>query len=256
MFANAPSALPFWHLLTRLGEAQILLPAAALAVLALVRQPQGRTLAAWWLAALAAAVALTTASKLAFIGWGLGWPALDFTGISGHSMFAAAVYPLLLGTLAPRSPRSLPALALGLGALLALLIGMSRVVVQAHSVSEVVAGLLLGGAVGAVAIGRVHLPLLHFSPWVALSAALWLSAAPVHAPASQSHAMVTRLALALSGRPTPYTRAELRRSGPACLAKTRPSAGNAWEATPQSAGAPSATAAGPASSTVIGPRPL
>ena len=42
----------------------------------------------------------TTASKVAFIGWGLGLSALDFTGISGHAMIASAVYPLLLGTLA------------------------------------------------------------------------------------------------------------------------------------------------------------
>ncbi len=224
MFATAADASTFWHLLTRLGEAQILLPAGALAVLALVRRPQGRLLAFWWLAALTAAVALTTASKLAFIGWGLGWPALDFTGISGHAMFAAAVYPLLLGTLAPRSPRTLPMLAMALGALLALMIGVSRWVLQAHSVSEVVAGLALGGAVGAVAIGRVHLPLLHFSPWAALVAAAWLMAAPANAPASQSHTTVTRLALALSGRPAPYTRADMRRAAPTQGAKPAPAA--------------------------------
>jgi hypothetical protein len=34
---------------------------------------------------------------------------------------------------------------------------------------------------------------------------------PVHAPASNSHALVTRMALALSGRHNPYTRDELRR---------------------------------------------
>ena len=246
---------PFWQLLTRLGEAQILLPAGALAVLALVRQPQGRPLAAWWLAALAAAAALTTASKLAFIGWGLGWPSLDFTGISGHAMFAAAVYPLLLSTLAPRQPRYLPALALTLGALLALLIGASRVAVQAHSVSEVLAGLLLGGAVGAVAVGRVCLPVLRFSPGVALTAVAWLAVAPIHAPASQSHAIVTRLALTLSRRPAPYTRTEAPHSEPA--KSPRPNAGMPGRHRLQSAGAPSATATAAApSDTVIGPLPL
>jgi hypothetical protein len=60
--------LPFWRVLSRLGEAQILLPAAALSILTLVRQRQGRPLAGQWLATLAVAVALTTASKVAFIG--------------------------------------------------------------------------------------------------------------------------------------------------------------------------------------------
>ena len=30
------------------------------------------------------------------IGWGIGWAPLDFTGFSGHAMFAAALMPLLL----------------------------------------------------------------------------------------------------------------------------------------------------------------
>jgi hypothetical protein len=44
-----PSSLHFWHLLTRLREAQILLPAALLAALALLRRPDARPLAAWWM---------------------------------------------------------------------------------------------------------------------------------------------------------------------------------------------------------------
>jgi membrane-associated phospholipid phosphatase len=214
MFLTDADAMPWWQLLTRLGEAQILLPAGALAVLALLRQAPSRSMAIRWLAALAVAAGLTTASKLAFIGWGLGWPGLNFTGVSGHAMFAAAVYPLLLGTLAPRRPRVLPVLALALGALLAGLIGLSRLAVQAHSVSEVVAGLALGAAVVAVALGQMHLPTLRISPWVPVTAAVWLFIMPAHAPPSQSHALVTRLALAVSGHPLPYTRADLHRKTP------------------------------------------
>ncbi len=239
-------ALPWWPLLTRMGEAQILLPAAALAVLALLRQPQSRAMAVRWLSALAVAALLTTASKLAFIGWGLGWPSLNFTGVSGHALFAAAVYPLLLGTLAPRTPRLLPVLALALGALLAGLVGWSRLVVQAHSVSEVVAGLALGAAVCAVALGRLHLPPLRFSPWLAVTAAVWLFITPTQAPPSQSHALVTRLALTLSGRLLPYTRADLRRP---VTPKSAQSPGL------QSAGAPSVISFTP-STVVIGPLPL
>jgi hypothetical protein len=39
----------------------------------------------------------------------------------------------------------------------------------------------------------------------------WLVLTPVHAPASNTHGMVTRLALALSGRDHPYTRHDLQR---------------------------------------------
>lgn len=209
----------WWHLLTRLGEAQILLPAAALALLALLRDAPGRRLALWWTGLGGAAVLATTASKVAFIGWGVGSAALDFTGVSGHAMFAAAIYPLLLGAMAPSLGRWLspthrvsPAtvwVAVACGAALAAAIGVSRVVVQAHSVSEVLAGLLLGGAVCAVALWHSQPPRRALTPWVPALVAAWLALMPGLASASRTHPLVTRLALALSGHERPYTRAEL-----------------------------------------------
>ena len=44
---------------------------------------------------------------------------------------------------------------------------------------------------------------------------------PMHAPASISHALATRMTLALSGRPNPYTRDELLRNVPASPMKPR-----------------------------------
>lgn len=238
MSLTDPAFLLFWHLVTRLGEAQILLPAAALAILALVDQRQGRPLARRWLVTLVAAAVLTTASKVAFIGWGIGWAALDFTGISGHAMFAAAVYPLLLGTLAPARPRFVPGLAIAAGAALALLVGVSRVTVQAHSWSEVAAGLTLGGAVGMVSLMRGSLTDFRVRLWVPLASAAWLLVMPIQAPASTTHALVTQVALALSGRPNPYTRDELRRTVPASPMKPRADASGRALGSP---GTPTAT---------------
>ena len=172
---NDHRAAQAWHLFTRLGEAQILLPALLLLGLALLRRPAGRPLALWWAGALSAAALLTTVTKLAFIGWGIGWPALDFTGISGHAMFAAATYPLLLGVLAPARWRW-PAVAAG--AVLATLLGASRVVVDAHSVSESIAGVLVGGAASAVALARAGLPSAGLSLAPAAAAALWFAFTP------------------------------------------------------------------------------
>jgi len=202
-----PDTLTLWHLFTRLGEAQILLPAALLAMALLLRQRPGRPLVAWWLATLAAAVLLTTITKVAFIGWGIGLPALDFTGISGHAMFAAAIYPLLLGTLAPPRLRW-PAVALG--TVLAVAIGVSRLAVNAHSVSEVVAGLVLGGAVSGGVLARAGLLRVGLSAWVPVLALAWFTVTPSLAPPSNSHGLVTRLALALSGQPQPYVRGQWR----------------------------------------------
>jgi hypothetical protein len=83
--------------------------------------------------------------------------------------------------------------------------------VGAHSVSEVLAGLLLGAAVSAVALTMVRLPRALFAPIVPVAVVLWLTLMPVHAPASRTHSMVTRLSLSLSGHKTPYTRNDMLR---------------------------------------------
>lgn len=203
----------FWPLITRLGEAEILLPAMLLMLAALVRQAESRPLAWSWTLLLAAAVGLTTASKVAFLGWGVGSAPLDFTGISGHSMFAAAVYPLLAGLLAGRAPRWGRACAIGAGIALALLVGLSRVMVGAHSPTEVIAGLALGSAVGALGVRGAGLPRLRLGPVLPATLALWLAWTPAHAPASRTHSAVTEIALTLSGRQSPWQRTDLSRHG-------------------------------------------
>lgn len=212
MFLPDPIHLPLWQLVTRLGEAEILLPAALVAALTLVWRAHARPLVLWWMALLGSAALLTTLSKLAFMGWGLGWAEINFTGISGHAMFAAAIYPLLLGTLAAHAPRRVRQLAIGAGFALAAVVAYSRVVVGAHSYSEALAGALLGAGVSAVVLSVANLPRTLIGPLLPLAMGLWLSLMPVHASASYTHSAVTRLALALSGRDAPYTRADLLRA--------------------------------------------
>jgi len=201
-----------WSLIGRLGEAQLLLPAALVLAWWLARRSEGRALVQWWLPLLALAGAATTVTKVAFIGWGVGNADLDFTGVSGHAMFAAAVYPLLgAASAASRAPRWRRAALLG-GYAFALLIGVSRVVDGAHSVSEVVAGLALGGAASALALRFAHAPPTRMPLLLPAALALWLAVTPATAPASPTHSLVTRLALGLSGHTRPYTRSQMHRA--------------------------------------------
>jgi membrane-associated phospholipid phosphatase len=200
----------FWHLLTRLGELQILLPVALIACLVLWRQSAARPLAFWWLTYLGLATLATTASKIAFIGWGIGIAELNFTGVSGHAMLAAAIYPLLLGIAASQAPPGGQKIAIAAGFMLALLVGISRLVVGAHSVSEVLAGLLLGGAVSTLTILHTRLPRdLIAGPVIPIIACAWLIIMPVQGPPTQTHSMVTRLSLSLAGTTVAHTRNEL-----------------------------------------------
>lgn len=205
------SSYTLWNLISRLGEAQILLPAALLALAWMFRRDGGRRPVLWWLALLATAVLLTTASKVAFLGFGLGSARLNFTGISGHAMFACVVYPLLAGmlgsALSPGGRRN----ALLAAYALALLVAASRWVIGVHTASEVAAGVLVGGAASAAALMLARLP--HTAVGLAVPALLlvWMAAMPLNAPASRTHDWVTSLSLKLSGRAAPYTRSEMLR---------------------------------------------
>lgn len=198
-----------WHPLTRLGEMTLLMPAALLAALLLWHDDITRPLARRWLIWLVVGALFTTVTKLAFLGWGVGIAALDFTGVSGHAMFAAAIYPTLVVTLASRLWPLSQRVWLALGVLLAVAVGFSRIQVGAHSLSEVIAGLAVGGAVSAMALLFKPLP-RNVSGWLApLLVAAWLLVSPLHAPPSPTHSWVIKLSLLLAGKDSPYTRTEM-----------------------------------------------
>lgn len=206
-----------WWTITYLGSSSLLLPVCGLVLWGwwFDRGPHTRRGALRFAVALALGVLITLASKVAFLGWGIGVYAWDFTGFSGHAMLAAALLPMLFYSLAGvvRNPTTQPrrlVLVTAVGAALALLVAVSRVVLGAHSVSEVVLGGALGAAVAATGLYAVwphtvrHVT-LYIAPLVLLGA--------LHSPAATfipGRSMEVRLALALSGHSRPFTRVQWR----------------------------------------------
>lgn len=201
--------LPAWALLTRLGESQIIVPAFA-ATLAWFRWRLGAArLVAVWTAAVAVAVALTAVTKLAFLGWGLGYAPWDFTGISGHAMFSFALWPVIASALWADALPTRRHLVLVAAYALAAVIAWSRLEVQAHSLSEVISGALVGCAASAASLRWAVPPRSHAPAALMIALALWLGVTPVGAPTSPTHGWVVRIALALSGHEQPYTREQM-----------------------------------------------
>lgn len=200
-----------WRLVTRLGEAQILLPAMLAALIWLARAAHARPAAIGWLFATGAAAVLTTATKVAFFGFEIGYAPLDYTGISGHAMFAAAVLPVLIMIAVSGLSERAQRLAVTAGYLLAAVIAYSRVRVGAHSVSEIVAGMALGSVASALVLRYGQFPQLRAPQWLAAGLLVWMIALPFGAPSSRTHDWVIRLSLALSERPVPYSRREMLR---------------------------------------------
>jgi membrane-associated phospholipid phosphatase len=135
-----------WAIISRLGDVILMLP-AAVAILIWLTMAGERRLASWWVVLFGAAMALTVATKVAFIGWGWSIHALDFTGFSGHVMRATAVLPVLAYLLLQQRSARLRVGGVLAGFLLAAGIGAARVALHAHSISEVVLGGLLGTTV-------------------------------------------------------------------------------------------------------------
>jgi membrane-associated phospholipid phosphatase len=184
-----------------------------------VTGPLGIAIAAWllagrswrlslaWCLLYGAGMALVVATKLAYMGWGIGIPELKFAGLSGHAMRACAVFPVAFYLALRRLGSPARRWALAAGVVLALLVSVSRVPTLAHSWSEVVLGALVGFAVAAgfiwqarsehpTVVGRLLLGLC-ILPLLAMP-----TTEPVH-----TERMLKKLALALSGREAVVERA-------------------------------------------------
>jgi membrane-associated phospholipid phosphatase len=205
------SLMPFlsehlWFVITSFGGAGLTLPLAFAIALWLAFGYSWR-LAAGWLLLLGVAVALVTATKIAFLGWGVGVRAWDFTGLSGHSMFATAVFPVAAFLVLLPAPPAVRLAGVAAGLLAGALISFSRIVIEAHSPSEAVTGCIVG-AMAALAFIRIAWDatpgrLLPVMPVVLSLMVLTLGLHNLHVP---THRWVTHIALKVSGHVRPFAR--------------------------------------------------
>jgi len=201
---DLPSHL--WISITALGGAGLTLPLAVTIAIWLVLGYSWRRAAAW-LAVLGAAIGVVALTKIAFLGWGIGIRAWNFTGFSGHAMLSTSVYPvaMFLILIRTRTPVRLAGIALGIAAGVA--VGVSRVALDAHSPSESITGCIVGALAALVFIyGSWHAEPHRWSV-SAVVTSLALVTVALHGITVPSHRWVTQVALQLSGHERPFVRA-------------------------------------------------
>lgn len=143
--------MPACQRLIALGDLALTLPAAAAMVAALLAARAWR-IAFWWSLLFGLATALVGASKIAFMGWGGGWPAACFKALSGHATVVSALFPMLFYLLLQRlGPRAALAGLVG-GIALGALVALWLVLLREHSGAEALAGWCLGAAVSPLAL--------------------------------------------------------------------------------------------------------
>jgi membrane-associated phospholipid phosphatase len=128
--------------LTGFGDSALLLPLAAAIWLWLLSSRAPRA-ALWWVAAVLLCGGGTAILKIFF--WGCP-PLPDLHSPSGHTSLSTLVYGALALVTALEGGRWRPPFAVAVGAGLVMTIAGSRLLLDAHSVPEVVVGWLIGGA--------------------------------------------------------------------------------------------------------------
>jgi len=197
-----------WYVITNFGDTSILLPCALLVALVLFLKTSTRHLSVVWIFLVVIVDTVVAITKVLYMGWRLGIPSLDFTGLSGHTTVSFLVWPvtflLFLGQTEVRR-----IIGIGFGVLLGVLVAVSRLEVHAHSIAEVVFGGIFGLTLSSVFIFRKRnlLQVAALRRGLALALILPLAIGLGHTvPAESILATVARM---LSGHSYVYTRADL-----------------------------------------------
>jgi membrane-associated phospholipid phosphatase len=200
----------WWTKITHFGDVAIT-ASVALAIAGWLLVEDEKRLTLWWCLLFSAGMGVVIATKMAFIGWGICVRSLDFTGFSGHTMRSAAVMPVLFYLLVQKMPSGARLAGALLGLAFGAVVGVSRVAVHAHSVSEVVAGWFLGTAVSVAFLWLANTSLrAHvFKPFRTALVILALLPAPyVHPTPTQK--WLTEFTLYFSGQERAFPRSEWR----------------------------------------------
>lgn len=157
--------------------------------------------AAWyWCVLFAAGLGLVASSKIAYLGWGWTIPSLDFQALSGHAFRVSAVVPVGLFLLLQGASLSLRTSGVVLGVGVSIALGALLVHLKFHTLSEVLASLVLGATVG-ICFMRIAttLPTPRLNRWTLPFSIVVLLGICVLKPSSINHRLVD-IALYLSGR--------------------------------------------------------
>ena len=151
-------------------------------------------------------------SKILFLGFGIGSARFNFTGFSGHSAMSATLWPVMLWLVSGRWPNPLRLLAIGVGYLIPLMVGFSRLVIHAHSASEVATGLLLGFTLSSAFLLSQRRTALKGFSWPQVGAAFLVPLLLMgHGRIATTQQFLERFSADLAGLEKPFTRADLFR---------------------------------------------
>lgn len=201
-----------WKTLTYFGDSMLLIPTAVIIALVLPWKSDNRQTVWYWLLAFGLAGLIVSVSKILFLGFGIGSARFNFTGFSGHSAMSATLWPVMMWLISGRWSPRWRIVTIGIGYVIPLMVGFSRLVIHAHSKSEVLAGLMLGFTLStAFLLTQRRTALKGFSlPQVGVAFLVPLLLLG-HGRVATTQQFLERLSANLAGLEKPFTRADLLR---------------------------------------------
>lgn len=152
-----------WTSISRLGDAALTVPLAAVCSAWLATSMHGWRITASWLMLLGGGMLAVGVTKVLYAGCGIEIRAIHFRMISGHTMLAASVWPMAFLLALHDGWHVRARIALLPGSALAAAIATARVFDHAHTVSEVAVGWIVGMLVMVTLLRWKAAPLL--LPW-------------------------------------------------------------------------------------------
>lgn len=192
-----------WSDLLHLGDLSLTVPMGG-AIAAWLLAGRAWRAAAGWSLVFGCTLGLVAASKIAFLGWNAGLPALQFKALSGHATGFALAFPtlcrVLAARLAPATRRALTGTALALAAVVA----AALVHAGEHTPAEAMAGWLIGiGAFACVVRLTDKAPAAPRRTALACAAAAFIATAWAIRSLPVGYWLI-KLALVLSGNRVPF----------------------------------------------------
>jgi hypothetical protein len=188
-----------WTQVIDIGHTAVMLPVAGAIAAWLVAGQAWRT-ALWWCGMFTVGLSVVALSKIVFLGWQVGIPALDFEALSGHAYRSAAAIPVLFFVLLQASSMGGRTGGVFFGMVVSAGIAVLLVRFDFHTASEVIASFILGSV---VSLGFMRLattlPAPRLTRWTVPLSVLALIVIWRLKPSSLSHRLLD-VALFLSGR--------------------------------------------------------
>ncbi|MBF7980464.1 MULTISPECIES: phosphatase PAP2 family protein [Rahnella] len=198
-----------WNILTYFGDSMLILPTGITLALFMLWRADSPATTLIWLITLGISGLAVSISKLLFLAWGIGSSTFNFTGFSGHTTMSATLWPVMLWLISQRFQPDRRRLMIAVGYFIAIMVGISRLALHAHSVSEVLSGLILGSLCSGIFLYTQRsrdMRYFTFTPLVILLILpLSLMSIGKKAPTQQ---FIEHLATQITGK-QPWTRAKL-----------------------------------------------